>query len=626
LIGLVVFFIGLRHQANPDVNPQTFSFLSRSVCYAQSEGVKTPEGVKSMVADSVRAVVDKETREVVALWQKYIAAVRANNDQQARSCWNTYEVNRYEKYNLFPGRQRYKSLTEIASDIVTSVVKEGDNLKLTVQWSNPSSLKLLITETKYCVKEGKQFVLANPLYVLKKDWKTYETQHIIYHHYSDYVFSPRNADAQEKSLMQLLKFLEIGLQKPIDYYIFPPNQKQYDPYGRGDYGRVLGVVEPWNSVALVFRKNSEYFPHEFVHVLQDSLRGKGLAHVCLREGLAAYFSGDEFTKPLLYHKMKEKLEDQHVFPLDSVVTDWRAGNDYYAIGAAVVEYLIETYGVDKFKQLYKQSLTVEDFKRSLTEIYGTTFDDLDREWRQVVLNSTFDGIQFGIRTNTKLICSLADPVGDDNGNGTYLYPQRDENGICDLTKVRIFEDKERVYFKLNLTRLRAQGDTAKVWRGMGILALDTTPSNDPSSSERVCFYPLFDPKARVSKDHAFEFEIHFSQNWIDLVNQRSEFLDCRFGSNDVKGLIDWADNSLNFSFPKSLVGQPNERWQIAVGIGVNMSSTKRPAFYSESFANWKTNFYDVLTLEGVDQKSLISNSEKKKREYVMPMLTLIKEK
>lgn len=164
MTGLTLMFIGLMHQAIPDVNPQTFRLFSGSVCFAQSEELK--------IADSIQALDDEETGEVVALWQKYIAAARANEDHLARSCWNTYEINRYEKYNLFSGRQNYYNLVRIASDILTNIEKEGDDLKLTIQWCYPISLKPLITESKYCVKEGNRFVLANTIYKFKSSYST----------------------------------------------------------------------------------------------------------------------------------------------------------------------------------------------------------------------------------------------------------------------------------------------------------------------------------------------------------------------------------------------------------------------------------------------------------------------
>ncbi|MFH2049116.1 MAG: hypothetical protein ABIJ12_06695 [bacterium] len=59
MTGLTLMFIGLMHQAIPDVNPQTFRLFSGSVCFAQSEELK--------IADSIQALDDEETGEVVAL-------------------------------------------------------------------------------------------------------------------------------------------------------------------------------------------------------------------------------------------------------------------------------------------------------------------------------------------------------------------------------------------------------------------------------------------------------------------------------------------------------------------------------------------------------------------------------
>lgn len=55
----------------------------------------------------------------------------------------------------------------------------------------------------------------------------------------------------------------------------------------------------------------------------------------------------------------------------------------------------------------------------------------------------------------ELICAVTDPVGDDNGPGTYVYP-RDAvfgPGDFDLKRVEVYRDEKYVSFKLNIARV-----------------------------------------------------------------------------------------------------------------------------------------------------------------------------
>ena len=281
-------------------------------------------------------------------------------------------------------------------------------------------------------------------------------------------------------------------------------------------------------------------------------------------------------------------------------------------------YLFETFGVDKFKQFYICASAPEGarpdpqkFVKALEKIYSLTPSELDKKYRRWLLGKRFERIEFGIPRSARPIASLRDPVGDDNGDGNYSYLEEGMIGICDLTAVEIFEDSDRVYFRLTFRRLRSASDTTNTWRGAGLIVLDT----NPNKSDRICFYPLFNPEAIVSKDDAFEFEIHFNSRWIGLLNERSELVDYREGPKQLKDFVNWREGSFSFSLPKEIVGEPSEKWKIGVGVGLTDDPRGRPLFYDVKPKQQAPNFYDVLDSNKMGRESIY-------RKRILPMVRI----
>jgi hypothetical protein len=86
------------------------------------------------------------------------------------------------------------------------------------------------------------------------------------------------------------------------------------------------------------------------------------------------------------------------------------------------------------------------------------------------------------------ILDIKDPEGDDNGPGTYTYPQDSvfSAGVFDLTELSVAEDEHNLIFKLVV-----KGGIDNVWnspRGVSVQSFDIyIGTNDPSSGARLLF-------------------------------------------------------------------------------------------------------------------------------------------
>ncbi len=68
--------------------------------------------------------------------------------------------------------------------------------------------------------------------------------------------------------------------------------------------------------------------------------------------------------------------------------------DYYR-GPSFIKLLVDEFGVDRFKD-WISKVNSEKFYQSLTEIYGKTPEELEREWHQAILDRPFSQNRFSL--------------------------------------------------------------------------------------------------------------------------------------------------------------------------------------------------------------------------------------
>ncbi|MER3447942.1 MAG: hypothetical protein C4291_14430 [Candidatus Dadabacteria bacterium] len=184
------------------------------------------------------------------------------------------------------------------------------------------------------------------------------------------------ADDHEWRYHQLKEFLRLGTKAPkIRSYIYPNREMRKKLIGAGE----TTIANPIHrEIHLVY----DSFPnpvlkHELTHVLSSEfgMRVLGISpKVGLIEGLAvaADWSADKFTphewsKAMI--KAKSALDIKEILGFGF----WRAPpQKSYMLMGSFVRYLIDTYGIEKFKVVYRTG----DFS-----IYGKSLDRLISDWK-----------------------------------------------------------------------------------------------------------------------------------------------------------------------------------------------------------------------------------------------------
>ena len=127
--------------------------------------------------------------------------------------------------------------------------------------------------------------------------------------------------------------------------------------------------------------------HEFTHLLVADAAGSAYStvHSWLNEGLAVYSerqADDEYAR-----YMDRAIRANQVPPLAGLRNFAGTPDETlraYGQGFAVVQYMLDEYGVPKMTDLFVNIRTTHNVERALLETYGLTLPELDNEWRASV--------------------------------------------------------------------------------------------------------------------------------------------------------------------------------------------------------------------------------------------------
>jgi RNA polymerase sigma-70 factor (ECF subfamily) len=202
------------------------------------------------------------------------------------------------------------------------------------------------------------------------DWRSHETKHLLLRYSKDNPRSPEIKAYGEK-LDQAFEHIvqELGVEYPdrITVYIYRDAQQ-----GKNLTGRELDFSSPEDKV--VHQRANSTLGHEMTHCVALKL-GYAQSGI-LGEGIAVYLNGDT---PEDHHKRAAQLLAEGELPaMKDLLADFRNQKNAYPAAGSFCGYLIETFGMEKFKRLYPLSNPAEQ----AASLLGKTFEGVDRDWRE----------------------------------------------------------------------------------------------------------------------------------------------------------------------------------------------------------------------------------------------------
>jgi hypothetical protein len=169
----------------------------------------------------------------------------------------------------------------------------------------------------------------------------------------------------EQSKRATCQALEVEFDEPITVYLYSDLDE-----GRQLTGATLDFADPEGRQ--VHQQWNSYIGHEMVHVIAHNSLQYGKTGI-LGEGIAVWLNG-QFRS---HHGDAKKLLDEGQLPsVKDLLERFREVENSYPAAGSFTGFLIETQGLEVFKELYP----LADPSARLKELTGKSFEDLEPEW------------------------------------------------------------------------------------------------------------------------------------------------------------------------------------------------------------------------------------------------------
>jgi hypothetical protein len=237
------------------------------------------------------------------------------------------------------------------------------------------------TEEKSIVYEDTRF-----------DWQTLESGGVILHYYSGGDEDAQAmADVAHEALAEMSGLLGASVEFPVNVRIYasvddmrPALQRRSETYESQII--TAGVRVSSDTVLVLGNVSFSTLRHELAHVV-TAIAGEGpfgALPAWLDEGTAVYAQGDPEG---FSGSVERAIQRGNVLSLRSITSyqgDPAKVDLFYGQSWSVVSYLVETYGEEKFAQLFAEIREGNTTDSALEAVYGFDQDGLDNEWRASV--------------------------------------------------------------------------------------------------------------------------------------------------------------------------------------------------------------------------------------------------
>ncbi len=220
------------------------------------------------------------------------------------------------------------------------------------------------------------------------------------------------------------------------------------------------------------------------------------------------------------------------------------------------------------------------------------------------------------QAQSQVITTIADPVGDDYGPGSYTYPTNGvfTAGSFDVTEFQVRVESNRVYFTVDVNA--AVGDPWGSGAGFSLQSIDIYIDKDGIHNSGAT-WTLDGRSARVSPANAWEVAVWCAPPFDDF-QSRVVFPGGGFDTTQVRTTVSQADGKITLSALKSVVGTPTTSWRyLVLMLGQNGYETGRVRQVRAAGSEWDfgggtdgagdSNIMDVVTVPGLSQRGMLGS-------------------
>jgi hypothetical protein len=344
-------------------------------------------------------------------------------------------------------------------------------------------------------------------------------------------------------------------------------------------------------------------------------------NAAITEGFAVALGGGAVsTAELAVAEAGHLLGTPSYIPLDDLLhmsdRDFlRANYVTYFEAGAFVKFLMERHGLERFRAMTNGTTSPRVLESTITSVYGRTIEQLETEWHAHLLDQTFPRVGATIPSDASLLFSMTDPVGDDVGDGDYAYPnERFRPGVFDLTGFEVFKDARDVYFRLRFATLTAPVTYSS--RGERFVPGTTIAIKKGAGSGRMLREVTHGVRFETGSGYDIELNVGTA---VSLSNNLGKVY---FTTGAIReNIADTSANTIEFSLPIELVGDPYDDWEYFVGVGLATDRTmtflyggpvtvhaSHPVFITGGdFERGNPAFIDILLPEEEDQAEVLGD-------------------
>jgi len=219
------------------------------------------------------------------------------------------------------------------------------------------------------------------------EFKTKESEHFIYFYHSGSKVEEELdtiVEERERAFEKIIGELGIERKEKVRLFLFPSSREK--TFYTGSIGSGLDSL-PWTIIE-VYNREIRLDPwHELTHIISGSLNRDPSS--LFSEGLAVYMvahmSGEQKQ---IDEQVVRFRNDGELFPLSELI-GLEIGSRRskpaisYPQAGSFVKYLVERYGMERFKRLYSgvcQTQGSEERDGAILQAYGKSLTELEAEW------------------------------------------------------------------------------------------------------------------------------------------------------------------------------------------------------------------------------------------------------
>ena len=612
-----------------------FSILSKSIsyfalisCLIFVSGCNTKNNEKSI------AITLEEANQLL---NNYHEALATNDSNAIKLLWSQSSLARRGFWTIHNNFYPWGSFSDWKKNVnggkfeILNLDSENDHYLLQVRWIPKDDTISQIRNLKYYVlQENKHWVFINPIDLFTRNWRTYSTDHIVFYYppeidIDDYVDEIRYA---EQEFSKALRKFGIQLTHKIDFY---KARTDVECGKLMNFGPVNGYVLMPQSTEKSFghdiwfvASSSFVNHHEFIHVI-TGLLSMPFDNPAITEGMACAFAGAFHSTPdYVIDEACNQIRQSTLYPLKTLLTmdNQTFGlNNYitYSQAGSFIRFLHDRYGIGKLKNMCSMPLKGSEAIASIETNYNCKIDQLEKEWMKYLSEEKIPEIGNTISSTAQTVFSMTDDEEDDIGDGDYSYPKFGDysTGCFDIKKFEVFKGDQKVYFRIELKKLKTPlilGDQSQAEKlVVGCIIAIQKGKGTKRHLHKLCH------GVRFSGDDGYDLKVNIGTS-VSIANNFGELF---FSSPEiVNNISKYSINTIEFSVPIELIGEPKSDWKYFVGTC--LVSNRTMSFLGEPVPVYKVPpvpifigggnydygnppYMDILLPPGADQSGILAN-------------------